>query len=163
MESQACFFKLSTFVLFPLAFITCASRSAEQTTFLIPKNFQGNVLIIFNQKDGGPAEYEGESRIYRIPESGVLRTQFEPSYGISKMDEFYLVDSLGDRKKLEYLYGGPKISTRKSTAAICYGLETGKDNNGTRHFLVFSVAEPHNADSISEQRSRNLWKVLDGK
>lgn len=50
---------------------------------ILPKNYSGEILIIYDQEDGRPSEYEGLSRIYRIPEDGVLSTQFIWNPGFS--------------------------------------------------------------------------------
>ena len=67
---------------------------AEPDVHYIPKDFRGSVFIIFNRKDGNPKEYDEKGRrVYRIPESGILKTQFAPNFGTynSHMKNFYLV------------------------------------------------------------------------
>lgn len=66
---------------------------------LIREGFEGPVLIIFNDPDGEPREYEGKSRVYEIPPSGVLRTQFPPNDGWSRPVYMY-VDEQGNRTRI---------------------------------------------------------------
>jgi hypothetical protein len=70
--------------------------------YLIPENYIGPVIVIFNQKDGQPKEYEGKRRLYRIPLTGVLFTQFKDEQGWINQDYYYVSPS-GARKKLGVL------------------------------------------------------------
>jgi len=54
---------------------------AEPELFYIPMGYVGEVYIIFNVSDGVATELRNQRRIYRIPPSGTLRTQFQPTYG----------------------------------------------------------------------------------
>lgn len=74
---------------------------AEPETLLIPQNYTGEVIVIFDQKDGTPIEYEKKNRIYHIPESGILFTQFEYSPGVIDQ-KYYFIDSVGNRQVIEY-------------------------------------------------------------
>lgn len=73
-----------------------SSRNYDPTV-LIPQNFEGGVLVVFNQENGKPEEWEGRKRLYRIPENGVLEIQFSPPQGLREYAEFYFVDSIGNR------------------------------------------------------------------
>lgn len=63
--------------------------SGEQEIIVIPKEYKGYVLIIFNQKDGNPIKYEGKKRVYEIPQSGILKTQFKSNDGWREFTEYY--------------------------------------------------------------------------
>ncbi|MCX2679362.1 hypothetical protein OOZ15_05350 [Galbibacter sp. EGI 63066] len=82
-------------------FLSCAEEG-EDSIRLIPKGYEGPVLIVFNQSKGEPKEYEDGKRVYRIPENGILETQFEPNYGIQK-HQFFYVDSLGNREEIPFV------------------------------------------------------------
>ncbi|HEX8529388.1 MAG TPA: hypothetical protein VF646_05175, partial [Cytophagales bacterium] len=51
-------------------------NKAEPETILVPKGYEGVVVVIFDQQEGAPAKYEGKDRVYEIPEDGVLLTRF---------------------------------------------------------------------------------------
>jgi hypothetical protein len=72
---------------------------AQHEVHLIPAGFRGAVVVIFNDSAGAPEEYEGRSRLYRIPPSGVLRTQFGPNEGWGRPDYYYL-DQHGRRSRI---------------------------------------------------------------
>ncbi|UYZ64940.1 DUF6843 domain-containing protein [Hymenobacter weizhouensis] len=68
--------------LFFLCSLSCAcAKKTENTLYLLPDNFQGNAVIMFDQPDGSGPEYMNNFRVYRIPPSGVLKTQFKSNNG----------------------------------------------------------------------------------
>jgi len=71
-------------------------------TYLIPEGYRGNVMVVFNQKDGQDEAYEGRRRIYRIPLTGVLFTKFKDEEGFIN-EEYYYVSPSGHRTKLGVL------------------------------------------------------------
>lgn len=70
------------------ALLGCLER-AEPATHILPAGFSGEVLIVFGVSDGAAPEVRDGRRIYRIPESGILRTQFAPTYGWSEPRYFW--------------------------------------------------------------------------
>jgi hypothetical protein len=93
---------------------------AEPEIYLIPYNFQGEVNIIFNQdgiaqkykneynrdsiympKIGAAKKYENRYRVYEIPSSGILLTQFKANSGWHIDRKYFYVDSLGNRFPLK--------------------------------------------------------------
>ena len=89
-------------ILLLVSITGCAQKQAENTIRLIPKDYIGPVLVIFNQQEGEAKEYEGDKRVYKIPENGVLKTQFEPNYGVQK-HEYYYVDNNGKRTEIPFV------------------------------------------------------------
>lgn len=82
--------------------ITFYNSFATPATYLIPQGYRGNVMVVFNQKDGRDKEYEGQSRIYRIPATGVLFTKFKDEEGFINEQYFY-INPAGQRTKLGVL------------------------------------------------------------
>jgi len=73
---------------FLAAFAGCIER-ADPTSHFVPSGYIGEVFIIFGVPDGAPPATRDGRRIYEIPPSGILRTQFPPTYGWSKPLYFY--------------------------------------------------------------------------
>jgi hypothetical protein len=87
-----------------LFFFSSCMNQAEPETHLIPKDYKGYVIVIFDEKNGVPKKYENGSRVYEIPSDGVLRTQFRKQKGWiapGKVNYYYYDNS--ERQKLEYL------------------------------------------------------------
>jgi len=87
--------------------------------YLIPEDFRGTVYVVFDQDNGKEKEYEGIHRIYRIPESGILFTQFSQNEDVYSFQEFYFVDSNGKREELGELdnrhFNGPNTINPRAT------------------------------------------------
>jgi hypothetical protein len=77
---------------FGFMFLWKISKTCEPETFLLPNNYKGEIRIIFNQKCGERIEYEGKNRIYRIPNDGILLTQFEDEQGFINQ-KFFVVEN----------------------------------------------------------------------
>jgi len=68
------------FYLLLLCFIAC--NFAEKEKYLIPNDFQGNILLVSGVDSGSSVKYLDKVRIYEVPLSGILTTQFVKDYGI---------------------------------------------------------------------------------
>jgi hypothetical protein len=87
-------------LIFFMELLVSCHQKPEPETYLIPKGFTGRVNVIFNRKDGSPAKYENDRRLYEIPSNGILLTQFSGEYGFADHQYFY-VDSNGKRTPLK--------------------------------------------------------------
>jgi len=101
--------------------VMCCCELAEPEIHLIPEGYVGNVVIVLGASDGSPPEYEGGSRIYRVPANGILRTQFLTNHGWGSPRFFYLDQSSGARRKI----AGPPVSTVDDTVENRNDPETG--------------------------------------
>ena len=101
---------------------------AEPETYLIPRYYVGEVYVIFNVSDGAAPEVEGGRRVYRIPPSGILRTQFPPTYGLVDWSFAYVGPS---RAELTPIPKGPSGTihdtpvNRANTTIEIHQYETG--------------------------------------
>lgn len=96
------FMKIKYILFLVLIIYSCTKQKSENAIVLIPKGYTGPLLIIFNQTDGEPKEYEADKRLYRIPYNGILRTQFEPNYSLQKQ-EYYYIDKNGERTVIPFV------------------------------------------------------------
>jgi hypothetical protein len=76
------------------------NQKAEPEEYLIPAGFAGKVNILFGRSDGTAKEYEGGRRVYKIPSTGILLTQFNATAGFIDR-KYYSVDEGGRRAGLE--------------------------------------------------------------
>jgi hypothetical protein len=83
----------------------------EREILLIPEDFRGKVHVFYDMPCGTEPEYENKSRIFRIPENGILLSQFNCEYGFSDQ-EYYLTDESGKRLQLSVV---PFIDTSEMT------------------------------------------------
>ena len=98
-------FKVILIVIFVLIigliYIVFNYPKADPEILLIPNNYIGEVIVVFNQRNGKPVEFENKKRVYRIPKSGILFTQFTYNPGVINQ-EYYSIDSIGNRHEIEY-------------------------------------------------------------
>ena len=85
----------------PFTFVlaTFIESVGEAEIVLLPPAFTGPAVILFDQPMGAPARREGRARVYEVPASGVLRTQFHENPGWKKT-EFYYADAAGHRASI---------------------------------------------------------------
>ena len=57
--------KNSFFFSIALCLFFFGCNSADEEIIIVPKGFKGNILIIFNQASGVPAQYESGKRVYK--------------------------------------------------------------------------------------------------
>jgi hypothetical protein len=137
------------FLTFVNFILNACSNDRVPETFLIDKDFVGHFYIIYNQKGGQKEKFEGEARLYEIPKTGVLFTEFEPDWrgqtyhnGRTRQ-RFYFVDEKGIRKEIlageifDFEHRAPEDSimvTYASDSAVAYPAATGQ--MGLNHGLV---------------------------
>jgi len=89
------------FFILPLMLSSC-NNIGEQEIIVVPKDFKGYIIIIFNQKNGTPTKYEGKKRVYEIPSNGILRTQSNVNDGWQEFAEFYYEKIIPENKLPSY-------------------------------------------------------------
>lgn len=95
-----------TILIFSLfLFIGCKeSFQCEKEIYLLPPGFRGELIVYFDQPDGLPIEYEDDARVYRIPKSGFLKSQFKKNGGCMTENRirFYYLDGMGKGEEIDY-------------------------------------------------------------
>jgi hypothetical protein len=148
-----------------LWFLLSSCSQTGESICLIPKDFTGAVIIIFNQKNGMPPEIENGRHVYRIPISGILRTQVKANYKIQG-HEYYFIDSLGNRATIPYKFhkGWEDVDTTKIKNNIyCYNEEMGataENKPDYKKYRMFLVGKLNQIDSLSNIKNRTLFKAL---
>lgn len=110
------------FILSCFCLIGCSKR--EETIYVLPPNYTGYIVVIHGQPNGEKEIYENNKRVYRIPNSGILKTQFEADYGWSEFPEFYYGEIV-PAKKIPYKYDLKDVPTNE---VVSYGGSTGTAN-----------------------------------
>ena len=90
-----------------MLFISCTISSCAQNvtpqTFLIPKNFKGQIILIYDQPCGIDVPLTNGRLVFKIPENGILILKNKHETGIIN-HEYYLVNESGSQiSKLEFL------------------------------------------------------------
>lgn len=87
----------ASLLLYPTVADIDAYLSGTSPIFLIPEGYLGPVLIVYDQPQGQPTTYYGSARVYKIPQDGVLLTQFSPRSMLG--DKFWYVNEQGQVTK----------------------------------------------------------------
>lgn len=89
-------------VFFTYQFLLYQFTKVPPETFLIPEDFRGKIHIHFNETSGGIKEVENGRRLYKIPNSGILFSQFSDEQGFIDQ-QYYLISKSGKRTELPNL------------------------------------------------------------
>lgn len=83
---------------------------------MIPEDYEGMIMISWDQKNGTPVQKEGDYEVYKIPADGFLRTRMK-ARNISPEDEKYFSYSAakGIRMELEIIDPGTYVDTASIT------------------------------------------------
>lgn len=95
---------LSTLIPIPIILVFCflfylLLPKAEPETILLPRNFRGQLEIVFDEPCGQSIVYEKGRRIYHIPDNGVLIINSKQMMGVIDR-KFYLTDESGNIAEL---------------------------------------------------------------
>jgi hypothetical protein len=80
-------------------FLSFFLQKAEAETFLIPKDYRGEIVVFLDEECGSEPLMENGRRVYMISESGVLISKFKMNDGYLNR-QFYLVDKPGNRQEI---------------------------------------------------------------
>ncbi len=109
------FFKTLT-IGFMISFLSSCTevKKREPAIYLIPEEYVGSLYIVFNAPNGKPPKYEGNSRMYHIPPSGVLVTQMDANEGWSESSEikYFSVSQSGKRAPISTVSEDTPDNTR---------------------------------------------------
>lgn len=128
-------------ILFSLFLLTgCGEKQpCEKEIYLLPDGFRGHVIVFFDQNDGTPVLYEGDSRLYVIPRSGFLKSQFKKNGGCMSDGRvrFFTVDSMGHRTPMTYFLGLKPAEIPKDKDYVIFSLLS--DKRGKPDFVIHIV------------------------
>lgn len=136
-------------------------------THILPNNYQGKVYVFFKDKEGEPIRYDKDTRLYRIPASGVLRLNGKVNKGWTDAEEninfFYEAgDSLIPLDKLFDYRNVEGDNDSSSMVVFEYGIGVGEFFNQGKMtvttYIVDSLKNFKKRDyELTEDRFEN-WK-----
>lgn len=133
------------------------NRSGEQEVVVVPKNFKGYVIVIFNQKNGQPVKYDGKKRVYEIPSNGILKTQFNVNDGWRDFTEYYY-GLIAPENKLPSFVDVEMIPKDKIVGFMGATGTVKKNSKGTER-LEFS--EFYIGTSLDIEKAKNTVEKMD--
>ncbi len=145
----------------------CNKMKSE--THILPNGYIGMVYVFFNQKEGNPKEYENDTRIYRIPKSGVLRTRNKANTGwmdTKRNLNFYYAENDSLIILNKYISARDSIAKLDSNSIVVfeYGIGKGWEAFGqgyleTASYIVDSLKNFNNREyTLTKERFENWNK-----
>lgn len=147
----------------------------EPETFLIPSGFNGKVHVVYNKSCGQKAEYENGRRLYKIPNTGILLTQFKDEYG-SIDQQYFIIDSNSHRTilpQLDVREYNEEWSTIKNpnepSRQLLGAFHTGRTGNGnyedgkTYYFQEFWVCTYQQFNSTFDAKYESAFDSTEAK
>ena len=139
--------------------------------YIIPKDFKGVVYVITNNDYGEDREYDFFTRVFKIPESGILFTKFKQKSGINNRN-FYQVDSLENLKGMrvldyrnyieDWVINPPKTEPPRDSLAV-FTPNLDYDFKAKNYRMVFTVGKYEEIKTwnyISEEKIDSLKKTI---
>lgn len=114
-------------VLAFLLLISC--KKSEKEILLVPKNYSGYIIILFDQKYGTPEKMQDGKRVYEIPSSGILKTQFKWNEGLREFPEYYF-EKISATNNIPSFTEFNKIPDNKIVGLMGGGGTANKDHAG---------------------------------
>ncbi|MDG1697977.1 MAG: lipoprotein [Polaribacter sp.] len=145
-----------------ILFMVSSCSSGEKEIYILPKDYTGYIILIFNQENGAEKKYEEDKRVYDIPSSGILKTQFKPNFGWSEFSEFYYENS--NSKKIPYTYEFKELN---ADSIVVYGGTTGTANRDLEGTSVVKFSKYYIGnkaqiqDAIDKADSFDYIKIAD--
>jgi uncharacterized lipoprotein YehR (DUF1307 family) len=146
---------------FLIILLSCRQKG-EQEIYVLPNGYTGLVLVILNQKDGVPEKYAGKSRVYEIPETGILKTQFSNNEGWTELPQFYY-DRIEKQNQISVKMDYEDISLDEVNATL---VSTGVayrniDGTGEIKFVEFYVGTKTQIDEASRKAEKlNIGELV---
>jgi hypothetical protein len=132
--------------------VSCINR-AEPEMHVLPKGFQGYVIIVFNDPNGQDEKYEDGFRVYEIPSNGILRTKFEFQDGwIANGKLKYYYNSSGVKEEINYI--NLEKEAKDSSANYIHGKELSK---GCVRYIVSPLKK---GDTYFEEMHKKLDELF---
>lgn len=151
----------SLVVLLLSLFAYFKSSEGEPEMYIIPNGYEGEIVIFFDVKSGTPKEFEDKVRVYRIPESGILKTQFSFNKGLIALKDIKFFYEDKNTKQRTELFYNENIPYRKDTTVTensivvfskRYGTGITNTDNQNTSYTSLLVGKVSNANLLFNKR-----------
>jgi len=146
-----------------LLFSGCSHKQpCEEEIYLIPEGFRGKIIVFFDQEDGQEVQYENTARLYQIPSSGFLKSQFPKNGGCMGEGRirFFYVDSLETRQTLDYFLDIDKENLPTDKDYVLFSFLS--DKSSKPDFVIHFVGHLSEFNDLMDSaRDLNPQQILD--
>ena len=135
------------FLILILHLVACR-RTAEPEIFMIPENYKGVIVVVFNQASGEEIFYDGGRRVYSIPKNGILRTKFKKTIHGKINQQYFYVDQNGNKTtKIESFNEDNFLSGKTYILFGSYG-EVRENGERLLQYALIAIGAPESRDSL---------------
>ena len=128
----------------------CTSKG-EDAIYVLPDGYTGKVIILYGQESGDRYAYKGSKRLYKITETGVLKTQFAVDYNYKQFPEVYY-NNKGKRTKIPVVADLTEPDNGKVVATLATtGKLYGAADNIEFEYSIFYVGTKEQIRKSSEE------------
>lgn len=133
--------------------------SGDEERFVLPDKYIGIVTVVYDHSDGQHREYDGSYRIYRVPDDGVLKTQFRENKGWQEFAPSYYYNEVTPNSRV---YSTSHLRDVDSNTVYVFGWsrDTASLSGSEMIYEQFIVGYPSQFDSLLAVRERSDWGVL---
>jgi hypothetical protein len=138
--------------------IACSTGKGGRI-ILLPKDYEGIAIIIYDVTTGAKKEFENGKQLFRIPETGVLKTQFALDMAWVESDEINYFYELEDNKRGKIArVDFPSELPIDSVQII--GEQVGVTSEIPNKYFSFLVCPNSKSDSLSRLRDKLDFKEI---
>ena len=140
-----------------LVLTSCNQGEAE--IVIVPKDFIGRILIVYDQDNGVEPLYKDGKRVYKIPGNGILKTKASPNPGWIGLPEFYY-EEISVKNGIPFK---PNPRALPIDSIVANGGTAGSVNTGKQvvRFLEYYIGNKTQIDSAYQQaQTVDLGKQL---
>lgn len=135
-------------------------RHAEPEVFLIPRNYVGVVVVVFDQRNGAARKYSEGRRVYEVPENGILLTKFPRTIHGLIDQKYYYVDERGSRLREIFAAESDDSDSHLSIMNGTYRTFTLESIHKKFEYRSFAIGEISDRDSLADISSASLNKIM---
>lgn len=149
-----------SFILIVTTIFLSNCNKADESIFVIPSGYSGYIVIFFNQQEGREKEYVENHRLYRIPNNGILKTQFSANNGWSQLPNFYK-DTIDTNSLIPFAL---TLENLDQEEIVAYGGSVGSFMNKNKkiNFVEYYVGNKRNITQLlRESESLDLSTLFD--
>jgi len=152
---------LKTFLLCIVVVLQCSCQNRESEIFILPEDYIGYAIVVFNQKDGEKPKYFEGKRVYEIPSNGILKTQFEADYGMAEKFESF-TKSVSEKNRIKSGVFNEGLS-ESMVSVCCYsnGKAYSRNNESISYLKVFIGTKSEVKEITTKFEKLDLANLVD--
>lgn len=150
-------------LLLILSIMLYGCKNAENEIFVLPEGYTGYILVIFDQEKGIQPKYFEDSRLYEVPQNGILKSIHTTNDGWTDFPMFYYQE-VTRNKQIPFVTSLDNVPTDE---IVAYGGTSGSikksaDSEERIRFIKFYVGtKPQIEQAQHDLNKLNILKLAE--